>query len=258
MNLTNSLAGIGIKKDTRREYELDKLGFIHPVKKFHYLEFLRSIKYFKLKKYLIADYRNSHNDLELLNQEQNIYTIGWGDFNLVKEIMPDLREKFNPNFKFDIQIIRTENKILEHNSVAIHIRRTDFLDSKIGKRFSGICTDEYYRNAIQTIKEKVENPFFFIFSDDIEYVKNNFELENSCIIEGNAGYADLYLMSLCKHYILANSTFSFWAAMLNKEETKTVCIPEYWYNEPFENAPYIPEDWLKISIGEVSLISSES
>ena len=248
LNILNFLSKTGLKKDTQREYELDKLGFTTPVINISYFGFLRKLKIFKRDKYLIADFRNSHKDLKDVKAKQHIYTIGWGDFGIVKEILPDLRRQFTHNFEITTQLAASKKIILEKNSVAIHIRRTDYLNSNLSDNFMGICTDEYYNNAISLIKEKVENPYFIIFSDDVEYVKENLNIENSYIIEGNKGYEDLYLMSLCKHFILANSTFGFWAAILNTAKNKTVCVPEYWYNTPLRMADYIPKEWIKLPI----------
>jgi len=248
MNLVNFLSSLGIKKDTRRKYELDKLGFTDPTKKFTIFEVLKKFKTSKKDKYIIGDFRKSHKNFESINVNQDIYTIGWGDFNIVKKILPEMRTRFTPNFKITSQFSEAKNIIIESNSVAIHIRRTDFLNPKLSGNFWGVCTYEYYNNAIQSIKEKVKNPVFIIFSDDIEYVRENMNFENSHVVEGNTGYEDLYLMSLCKHFILANSTFGFWAAILNNEKNKTVCVPEYWYNSPLRMADYIPEEWERIAI----------
>ena len=248
LNLINFLAAIGVKKDSRREYELHKIGFIHPIKKFSFIELSRNFKFLRNKKFVIADFRKSHKNLGTVNTNQHIYSIGWGDFNIVKEVLPEMKAKFFPNFEITQKIEEVKKMILEKNSIAVHVRRTDFLDPKINKNSFGICSDGYYTNAIKHIKEVVKDPFFIFFSDDIEYVKENMTTENSYIVEGNAGYEDLYLMSLCNHFILANSTFSFWAAILNDSKNKIVCVPEYWYKAPLRQADYIPDEWKKISI----------
>jgi hypothetical protein len=253
LNFVNFLSRIGLKKDTYREYELHKLGFIHPVKKFRHYEFTRKVSWINKRKCRIADFRNVREELDILNDQQKIYTIGWGEFNIVSEILPDLRKRLTPNFEFTKEIEKVQGLIHSKNSVALHIRRTDYLDPKIGKRFEGICTATYYENAIRIIEEQIDDPYFIIFSDDIEYVKNNLNLRSSFLVSGNAGYIDLYLMSQCKHYILANSTFSFWGAMLNDSEQKIVCVPEYWYNWPFENESYIPDQWIKVPIKSTCL-----
>ena len=248
LNTINFLSKIGVKRDTPRKYELHKLGFIDPVKKFHHFEFSRKYSFFNKKKCHIADFRNTHPELDNLDDDQKIYTIGWGAFDVVKEILPELRSKLSPNFEMTPEIVTMKKLIQDKNSVAIHVRRTDFLDPSIGHRFKDICTDSYYQNAIQYVQNQLKDPYFFIFSDDIEYVEKNLKLKNRQVVSGNAGYVDLYLMSKCKHFILANSTFSFWGAILNKSEDKIVCIPEYWYNNPLQNEDYVPDEWTKIPI----------
>lgn len=93
-----------------------------------------------------------------------------------------------------------------------------------------ICDDQYYRRAIEMIEAKVANPFYFIFSDDTEYAKHLFaSLENKEIVTGNTGansYLDMYLMSKCKHNIMANSTFSYWPALLNENQNKVIIRPK--------------------------------
>ena len=248
LNQINFLSKIGFKKDTIRKYELEKLGFIHPLKKFSFSGLFIKFKFLMSRKYLVADFRNSHVDLGRVSENKDILLIGWGNFNIVKDIIPEMRKRFKPNFEICSSILQDKKVIIENNSVAIHFRRTDFLDARIGKSFNGICNESYYKKAIDQIKTEVENPFFIIFTDDIDYVRQNMKMDNSYIVDGNAGYIDLYLMSLCKHFILANSTFGFWAAMLNSNENKLVCVPEYWYNNPLRVAEYIPEEWIKIKI----------
>ena len=246
LNFINFLSFAKIKKDTPRRYELPQLGFNPPVRQFNLQEFTRKIKL--LNRSYIADFRNNEPNLAHIIPDQDIYTIGWGDFSRIKEVLPDMRNCFHKNFKIPHSVADTLKIINENNSVALHIRRTDYLHEKIGKRFNGVCTKEYYQNAINHIRRQIKNPFFIIFSDDMEYVINNLKLENSHFVSGNSGYVDLYLMSLCKNFILANSTFGFWAAILNQLEEKIVCVPQYWYNNPLETENFIPEEWTKISI----------
>ena len=248
LTMINFLSGIKLKKDTIRNFEIDKIGFTDPVVKFNYLQFMRKQNWIHENKKLFFDFRKNHFDLIKVNSNADLYCTGWGDFNLVKEILPEMRAKFSPNFKITKNFEATRKLIREKNSVAIHFRRTDFLDPKVSEYAIGISNDKYYQNAIQLINKKVENPFYILFSDDIDYVKENFKIENCYVVEGNTGYEDLYLMSLCKHFILANSTFSFWAAIFNDKNDKVVCVPEYWYNAPLRQADFIPEEWTEIAI----------
>lgn len=131
---------------------------------------------------------------------------------------------------------QVREKMAKTNSVSIHIRRGDYLTCDNPEQFSGICTPQYYSNAIQFISAKIENPHFFIFSDDSEYVRQTFSLPNQTIVDWNKGadsYIDMYLMSECKAMILANSTFSFWAAQNNKNNPLVVC-PTRWNNNAIQ------------------------
>ncbi|MFW5831903.1 MAG: alpha-1,2-fucosyltransferase, partial [Prolixibacteraceae bacterium] len=168
--------------------------------------------------------------------------------SVVEKVLPEMKKKFSLDFELKAEAGDVLNLIQQKNAVALHIRRTDYLYGKTGDRFGGICTDTYYQKAIRRIKNTVSNPFFVVFSDDIESVKKQFDIPDSYFVRGNPGYLDLYLMSRCHHFILANSTFSFWAAMLSENEEKTVFVPEYWYNHPLEKEKYIPEEWRRIKI----------
>lgn len=157
------------------------------------------------------------------------------DFSLKGEINP-----FCHNFIEEIK---------NRNSIAIHIRRGDYVsDSKLNC-IHGVCSLEYYQTSIQHIKTQINQPHFFIFSDDPQWVKDNLLIEDkTTFVSGNnlADYEDLYLMSLCQHNIIANSSFSWWAAWLNQNPDKIVCTPQQWFAVKSRNTQdLIPENWLK-------------
>lgn len=142
-----------------------------------------------------------------------------------------------------------QDKILSSpNSVAIHIRRGDYLKPEYITLFGGICTLNYYYKAINYIKDNVSNPSFFIFTNDASWVEANLNIEHSFLVEGNDGedsWQDMYLMSLCKHAIIANSTFSWWGAYLNKNKEKIVVAPCKWYNT-IEAPDIVPSNWIRL------------
>ena len=116
----------------------------------------------------------------------------------------------------------------------------------------GICTPHYYEQAMQFFREKYKGKAkFYIFSNDIEWAKNNFPEDDCVIVEGNSGkdsFRDMQLMSLCKHNIVANSSFSWWGAWLNQNKEKTVIAPNKWINQEVEEKiDVIPADWVKMS-----------
>jgi len=141
------------------------------------------------------------------------------------------------------------NLINNKNSVAIHIRRGDYLNDPKVRCIHGILGSDYYKKSINYIKKKVKNPFFFIFSDDIELVKKNFSFFNNkkyIFIDTKSSINDLYLMSNCKHFIIANSTFSWWGAWLSKNKRKIVCAPKRWLRARISTPDIIPESWIRI------------
>ena len=144
------------------------------------------------------------------------------------DILYDLREKI----QFPISENLLNGEMAEEmggcNSVSVHIRRGDYLNPENREMFGGICTEEYYQKAIELVKNEVPDAHFYLFSDDISYVKKNFTGEEYTIIDINHGkdsFYDMWLMSRCKHNICANSTFSFWGARLNGNEEKIMIRP---------------------------------
>lgn len=157
------------------------------------------------------------------------------------------------NFMISDEVLGEKNRQLLHEihnsqSVFLHVRRGDYFSSKYVERFSGCCEQDYYERAISYIKEHVVNPHFFIFSDDLKWTKENIKVENSTYVDWNTGEnspLDMYLMGECKYSIIANSTFSYWGAMLGKKKD-IVTYPEKWINPPFFVGDLFPNDWVKL------------
>lgn len=136
------------------------------------------------------------------------------------------------------------------NSISIHVRRSDYVGNAI---HDGVCTLEYYRKAIDAILMIIKEARFYVFSDDSRWAQDFIETLpiQAFVIDWNKGedsYKDMYLMSQCKHNIIANSTFSWWGAWLNKNPQKTVIAPSKWFpNTPSElYKDIIPDKWIKI------------
>ncbi|MCM1125452.1 MAG: alpha-1,2-fucosyltransferase [Lachnospiraceae bacterium] len=144
------------------------------------------------------------------------------------DILYDLREKI----QFPPSKNPLNREIAEEmqgcNSVSVHIRRGDYLDPENTAMFGNICTPAYYRKALEIMKEKIPDARFYLFSDDISYVKREFSGDEYMVVDINHGkdsFYDMWLMSRCKHNICANSTFSFWGARLNANEDKVMIRP---------------------------------
>lgn len=156
-----------------------------------------------------------------------------------------------------IKLDEKNNSILsyiksEKDSVAIHIRRGDFLTRDYPINLSN---SKYYHNAIEFIKSKLKNPKFFIFSDDKEFIKSYFSKKKNCKIvdinDDSQVIFDFYLMRQCKHFIMANSTLSWWVAFCNTFEDSIVLTPKLWLNKQAElKESYAPKKWIRISINE--------
>lgn len=162
----------------------------------------------------------------------------------------DIAEKIKSDIHFDniddYEILKFKNKMHLIESVSIHVRLTDYL--KHPDVYGHICTPDYYMRAIDLIKEKVSNPVFFLFSDDVDGAQNLFKDVKMYPIDINHGeksYLDMYLMSQCKYHIVANSSFSWWGAWLGQNSDKIVIAPKIWANNA-EMPDVCPKEWIRL------------
>jgi hypothetical protein len=127
------------------------------------------------------------------------------------------------------------------NTTSIHIRRTDYLKSN---GYHPVQSIEYYKNALDMIGKY---DYLFVFSDDIQWCKENLNFDNMIFVESGSEVEDLYLMSMCKNNIIANSSFSWWGAWLNQNENKKVILPKRWFADYVEyDTNNSPQDWIRI------------
>ncbi len=136
-------------------------------------------------------------------------------------------------------------KNIQTNSVSIHIRRGDYVNNI----HHPLCDLEYYYKALHHIKSNITTPHFFIFSDDIEWAKNNLQMHDATFVSNGdlSEVEELLLMSTCSHNIIANSTFSWWAAYLNKNEHKIVIAPKQWTKkETSDMLEILPKTWIQL------------
>jgi hypothetical protein len=178
-----------------------------------------------------------------------IYLEGyWQNEKYFSSINNILRNEFTLRNPLSDNAKNTENLICTtSDSVSVHVRKTDFLKKENKKIFTDL-TASYYENAIQNIVMHLKNPHLFVFSDDFTWVKENihFDLPITYIDSNNPAHEDLHLMSQCKHNIIANSTFSWWGAWLNKNTEKMVIGPENWFSNGRSVNPFRVESWMFI------------
>lgn len=164
-----------------------------------------------------------------------------------------IREILLKDFKFsgrENKLKVLHDNIGRKNAVSVHVRRGDYLTENNKWLYGDICTERYYRAAIKYIQKRAGDCILYFFSNDIEWVKKHYNIDNALYIEENMfdsyqDWYDLYLMSICKHNIIANSTFSWWGAWLNQNENKIVVAPKKWINM-FEYEDIFPKEWIQI------------
>ncbi len=157
---------------------------------------------------------------------------------------------FGSNFEDEIIDSDIKRRIEGDLSVSIHIRRGDYLNSDVVSVYGGICTDEYYKTAIDYMRKEHPGCTFYIFSNDSEWVKEKYTSSDMVVMEGNDeshGYRDMYLMSKCKHNIMANSSFSWWGSWLNTNPNKSIIGPTVWIHREGFDGIYKGLDVLTIS-----------
>lgn len=179
-------------------------------------------------------YRNYSTvfDNKIWDLPKNVYMDGY--FQSEKyfaEIEKKIREEFVPAFELSEDFNWWQKTIENCNSVSIHVRRGDYL---LRKNFEihGILGVDYYEKAVSEIENQIENPQFFIFSDDEQWCRDNIVpiTKNGEVVNlksENKDVEELLLMSFCKHNIIANSSYSWWGAWLNKNGEKKVVSPEF-------------------------------
>lgn len=181
------------------------------------------------------------------NSNYQYYVGFWQNEKYFVNTANEIREDFEFNPLSDQKNIDILNKINESISISLHVRRGDYIGHP---SFGGICNKEYYRNAIQYIQSKIDNPKFFVFSNDIDWCMKNLKMINTEFISWNNStnsYLDMHLMSKCKHNIIANSSFSWWGAWLNKNPNKIVIGPQKWLNEDaYDTSTILPKDWIRL------------
>lgn len=210
--------------------------------------------YFLNKKYKNSVYYEQGHGFNpaVVNAPENAYFAGyWQSEKYFKNVEDVIRSDFTLKEPQDKKYQDILSQIKNSNSVSVHIRRGDYLWPKNMAIFT-TCSPDYYYEAEKLISEKVSSPKLFIFSDDIEWVKQNmhFNLPTIFVTDGDLfekDYQELMLMAACKHNIVANSTFSWWGAWLNDSLEKIVISPKQWFNlATMSDKDLIPTAWIKI------------
>lgn len=217
---------------------LKKWGFLEKQNDFQKLICNLSQRHLWIRWYNDENQKEQQDLFDLTDCRWPVYFQGYF-FNI--QYFDDIRHILQKEFcaKVKIEIPFKLYQILKiDNTIGIHVRKGDF--TKLSR---DISQTEYYLKAMRSLEERVKNPTYLIFSDDIGWVKENIEIHGKKVYISKMGFSDyeeLMIMKHCKYFIIANSTFSYWAAYLNNNPEKIVICPKRWKQD------IIPKEWIRI------------
>ena len=225
---------------------------------FNNIAFPLSYCYLRIKKVfypncIVKEKKDYFFDSSVLDSPNDIYLNGyWQSERYFKDIEHIVRKEFTFKEKLNGRGNLMADKIRNVNAVCVNIRRADYVTNALNNAFFGTISKEYYQRAEEIISSKTENPHFFIFSDDINWCKTNLKFNHPTVFVGSE-YAGkkwqqyLQLMVMCKHFIIPNSTFAWWAAWLSENKDKIIIVPKKWVNDSNINTDdLIPSSWIRI------------
>jgi hypothetical protein len=236
------LGYFNIKEDFATEAEVDRL--IGP----YYSETMYAKLYRKLDSYRPKYKRRYYREDEywgfepaVMQTRSNILLEGfWQHHKYVEQFPAILKQELTlkPEYESHADImLRIAN---DENAVSLHFRRGDYQSDPNNLNFFGLVPLDYYYNAINYILARVPGATFYIFSDDLDWVKNNLQSDATIVFVdlegGTKDYVELDAMSKCRHNVIANSSFSWWAAYLNKNQDKIVIAPKKWVVDEQQNS----------------------
>lgn len=197
------------------------------------------------KRYILNEKTLFVFDSNVIRKYKSVYIEdNWQNEKYFTKIEDLIRKDFSFKEPLKGTVLNIADRIQCSNSVAIHLRKYD----DIPNQSIHTLTLNYYFEAIKYLTERFNNLHFYIFSDNPEWAKENLLLSyDATFVEQNKDYEDLRLMSLCKHQIIANSSYSWWAAWLNNNPHKIIISPQKWFgNSIYDTSDLIPEKWIRI------------
>jgi hypothetical protein len=220
----------------------------------------RSISFRRLAEKILPYYKRSyieeqffHFDPNIIMSPKNVYLKGyWQSERYFKDIEDIIRQEFTIKPEPDAINSQIAKIITDANSVSIHVRRGDYVNDNYINKIYCTCSLDYYHEAVETITKRTPHPQFFVFSDNPVWVKKNLIInyKTTYVTHNNAekDYEDLRLMSLCRHNIIANSSFSWWGAWLNRFPEKIIIAPKRWFTSVVNNDTndLIPSSWVRL------------
>jgi hypothetical protein len=176
----------------------------------------------------------------------------WQSEEYFKGIESTIRRDFVFKDRLDEHGTALAEIINSVNSVCLFVRRGDYVSEKNTSQYHGVCDKEYYDRSFRLISEKTENPVLFIFSDDLDWCRTHLKFNISTyyvdnLYSGHKYGQHLHLMTLCRHFIISNSSFGWWGAWRNQDSRKIVIAPKQWYKSPSMDTSHLfPNNWITI------------
>jgi hypothetical protein len=186
---------------------------------------------------------------KIFNYSGHLYLDGyWQSEKYFNNVSNLIRSDFIFKDAYNISNQNISKFIKSVNAVSLHVRRSDYVHNAVANQQHGTCSLEYYEKSIEYISGRIKDIHIFVFSDDPSWIKSNLKVAYPIFyIEETKNYEDMQLMSMCKHHIIANSTFSWWGAWLNPNFNKIVIAPKKWFNNSdIDTKDLIPDSWIKI------------
>jgi hypothetical protein len=183
--------------------------------------------------------QDRHYDPSLLDLRGNVYLEGtWQSPKYFEEVSSLIRQELTLKTPPSPETVHVAEEISQAESVSLHIRRGDYVSDAAVNKKHGLCDLDYYEQAMSLIAQERASPKIFVFSDDPAWTEDNLRSEFPMTFVSHNGpdkdHEDLYLLSLCRHHIIANSTFSWWGAWLCENDDKTVIAPRRWFRSVSE------------------------
>ena len=200
---------------------------------------------------IIVDEQAVPFDKNILKVSEDVFLRGyWQSEKYFKAIEPVLREDLTLKTPPSGLNPGLAQQIRSCTAISLHVRRGDYVTDSATNQTHGALSVEYYQTAADVILRCIPDATFFIFSDDIPWTKENLNIKSPTIFVNHndemTDYEDLRLMSLCRHHVIANSSFSWWGAWLNPNRKKMVIAPKKWYSIDVDTKDLIPEDWMLV------------
>lgn len=191
-------------------------------------------------------------DPNIMKTPKHVYLDGyWQSEKYFVGIQDVIRREFTVKVEQDSQSRKIAEQIASAQSVSIHVRRGDYISNPRVSQVHGVCGLDYYKRCGQLIADTLGPSHFFVFSDDTDWVTQNLHLDYPTTLvthnDATKDHEDLWLMSMCQHNIIANSSFGWWGAWLNVNPSKIVLAPRRWFNDPsLDTRDLLPDGWIKV------------